>query len=149
MRPVQLSLPASEKHASAQAGRDIGGDGDAAIAALRNEGEGGCVVAGKQPELGANERPQPRKACDIACCIFQSDDLRELAEAGDRFVGQTAGRPRWNVVKDDRQAGRLRDGAEMGVQAILDGFIVVGHDGENGIGASGLRIFRQLDRVSG
>ena len=64
------------------------------------------------------------------------------------FVGEAAGCPRRNVVKDDRQVRRLRDGAEMGVQAILDGFIVVGHDGENRVGASGLCVLRQLDRVS-
>ena len=36
----------------------------------------------------------------------------------------------------------------MAVQAILHRLVVVGHDGEDGIGASGFRVLRQLDRMS-
>ena len=93
-----------------------------------------CILARKQPEVRAKKRPQPSGASNVAGGVLETDQLRHLGQAGNRFIGKAAGRSRRNIVQDDRQPGGLSDGTEMRVHARLRRLVVIRHDREDRVG---------------
>ena len=76
-------------------------------------------------------------------------DVGQLAQLGQRFrldVHAGAGR---HVVDDAGQADRVGNGGVVGDQPGLGGFVVVGGHQQQGVGAVGLRLLRQLDGIGG
>ena len=111
-RGLQSSLPAARKDRLAQIRRDIRYQRYAAIPAIGDEGERGCVVSGQQPKSRRQQRPQAHGARDIAGAIPQSDELPGFRQPRQRVVGQFADGPGGNVVQDDGQRGRDRRSPE-------------------------------------
>jgi hypothetical protein len=76
-------------------------------------------------------------------------ELRQLGQADNRFIGQATCGSRRHVVENDWQSARLRDGAEMRIEARLGRFVVVRHDGQDCVGAACFGVPAQFDGVGG
>jgi hypothetical protein len=112
---------------------------------LREKRQRCCVIAGKEPELGANKSPQACWPGDISGRILETYHSRKFCQTGDSFVGETADGPRRNVIKDNWQTSRLGNRTEMRVHPVLGRFVAVRHDRKNGVGAASFRVFGQFD----
>ena len=147
----QLTLLAlhGEIHAAAQSGHHVRRHRDAAVAALGDEGESGAVIAGDQAEIRADKRAEPRQARHVAGRILEPDNPQIFSQACDRFVGETTGGARRDVVQDQRQPARISDCPEVRLHAGLHRLIVVGHDRQDRIGTGGFGVLGKLDCVAG
>ena len=146
---VDVAVAPGLVHLGAEAGGDVGGDADAAMAAGGEEGERGVVFAGELAEIGADGGAGVERAGEVGGRILDADDVLVAGEAGhglDRHVDDAAGR---DVVDDDRQVDGVGDGAEVEIHALLCGPVVIGRDDEGGVGAGLFGVTGQFDRLGG
>ncbi len=132
-----------------RARRDVGGDGDIALAAAQHQRDRGGVVARVDRERRRRQAQQVGGAGDIAGRFLDADDARHLRQAQHGLVGHVRHGAAGHVVQDDRQVDRFGDLAEMPVHAFLRRPVVVRHDLQRRVGAGFLRIAGQFDRLDG
>ena len=136
-------------HLVHQLGRDVGGDRDHAVAAEQDQRERGRILAAVDREVARRALDEVGAALDVRGRVLDADDAGHLRQAQHRVVLHVRHRARRHVVQDHRQVDRLRDLAEMAVQAFLRRLVVVGHHRQAGGGAGLLRRLGQLDRLGG
>ena len=130
-------------------GRHVGQHADHALAAQRQHRYDLIVVAGVDVQLVAAQLRDLGDLHDVAAGFLDAVDVGQLAQLGQRFrldVHAGAGR---HVVDDAGQADRIGNGGVVGDQPGLGGFVVVGGHQQQGVGAVGLRLLRQLDGIGG
>jgi hypothetical protein len=81
-----VSLFPRQEHVAAEAGRNVRGDGNAAVAALRHIRQGQRIVPAQKPEIRSKERAQAWRPRRIAGGIFKADHPRQFRQACDRFI---------------------------------------------------------------
>ncbi len=143
-RLVNQALLISSEHFPTEPGHKVGRDRDAAIAALRDEGGCGGVVAGQQPELRAKQRPQAKHPAEIPGRILQPNEARQLGKPRDRLVGKADDGTGRHIIKNDGQASRAGNRAEVRMKPGLSRLVVVGHDRQDGVRASRLGVAGQV-----
>src|SRR6266404_1016054 len=130
-------------------GNFVGGDGDQAAAAERDEGKRQGVVAGEDEEILGNEVEDGAHLGDAAGGFLDADDVLDLGEAENgRRLNIDAGAA-LNAVENDRQVYRGGDGFEVLEEAFLRGLVVVGSDGEDAVGAEFLEFVGEGDDFGG
>ncbi len=144
-----IALEAGILHLRAQARRDIGGDRNAAMAAMRHEAESRRVLAGELDEIRAHGVPLLADAGDVGGRILHADDVLQLVEPRHRIDRHVDHRAAGDVVDDDRDADRVVDRLEMGVHAVLGRLVVIGRDDQDRVGADPLGMLGEPDRLGG
>src|SRR5579864_2170542 len=148
-RALHVALFPALMHVGAGARRHVGGDGDAAIAALDAKRQRGVVLAGQHAEFGADLVARAQGAHEVVGGVLNAHHVWELCEprhGGDAHVDGHAAR---NVVDDDRQIDRVVDRLEMLIEPLLSRAIVVRIDDQRRIGARLFRVAREVDRFLG
>ena len=139
-------------HVGEEFGGDVGGDGDDAVAAAEQEGQGSGVVAGVDGEAFGGAVDEVDFAGKGAAGFFDAGDVGDLCQAQDGVVVHVDDGAAGYVVDDHGDVYGFGDGFEVAVDAFLRGFVVVGDDGECGVGAcffGGLGEFDGFDGVVG
>ena len=90
-----------------------------------------------------------RNTLHVGRRVFHTDNVLYLGQACHRLDGHVDGRATRNVVDENRQPRRFRDGAKMEVQALLSRPVVVRRHDESRIGTQLLRELGHFDRVLG
>ena len=120
---------------------DIRGDGDDALAAKSHDGGGGAVVAAPDGEARRAEVEGVLNEVEVVARLLDTGNVRML---GKRLIGLRRAADACaggNVVEDDRNVDRVRNGGEMLHKTALRGLVVVRRDGEQRIDARALRGF--------
>ena len=128
---------------------NIRGDGDDALAAERHDGGGGAVIAAPDGEVRRAEVEGVLNKIEVVAGFLDAGNVRMLGEcliclrrAADACAGG-------NVVEDDRNVDRVRNGGEMLHKTALRGLVVVRRDGEQRVDARTLRGPGERDRGRG
>src|ERR1019366_3890274 len=122
---------------------------DHAASPERGQRDGDGVVAGKHDEIGGDFVQHGRHLADVAAGFLDAYDVVELGEARQSAGLQVdAGAP-LHAVDDDGQAGGRRNRAVVLVEAFLGGFVVIGGDGEDAVGAQGFDLVGEFDDLVG
>jgi hypothetical protein len=140
-----LAVGVSVDHLLHRAAGDVRDHADDALAADRQERKRPAVVATPDREAVRPARTDQTDLVEVAASLFDSDDARQLRASQRRCSGHVDRGPALDVVHDRR--ADLGDGFEVLVHALLRRFVVVGHDGEQGVGPCLHRSLRELDRV--
>ena len=133
----------------AEARGDVGGDGDAAVAAGGEEAQDGVVFAGELDEVAAAGGACVERAREVCCRVLDADDELVRGEARHGFDAHVDDAAAWDVVDDERQAGGFGDGVEMQEEALLARLVVVGGDDHGGVRADALGVLGERDGFGG
>ncbi len=149
----EISRQRSRAHLCHQLGRDIGGDRDYAVATDQHERQSGAVVAAVDREIlpvgRAQRRDELAATAKIGRRILDAHNARHLRQPQRRLVRKIGDRAPGDVVENQRQVHGFGDCAEMAVQALLRGLVVVRHDRKTARCAGLLRVRGQGDRLLG
>ena len=120
---------------------DIRGDGDDALAAKSHDGGGGAVVTAPNGEARRAEVEGVLNEVEVVARLLDTGNVRML---GKRLIGLRRAADacaRGDIVEDDRNVDRVRNGGEMLHKTALRGLVVVRRDGEQRVDARALRGF--------
>ena len=129
--------------------RDVGGDGDVALAAQQHQLDSGSVVARIDEEVLADAAQYVLGTLQVAGGFLDTDDVVDLRQALDGLRQHVADGAARHVVENLRDGHGFGDMAEVQVQAFLGRLVVVRGDQQSGIGANVLGRTGQLDRLTG
>jgi len=125
---------------------DVRRAGDAPVRAEDETGQEQGAEALEVGEVVRGVRHDPGPPGEVTAAVFQSHhgvDVRsEFADGVDR---ERLSRHRGEVIEEDRQVGRVRDTSVVVVESGLIRFEEVRRDGDEEVGADGLRPLRPLD----
>ncbi len=142
---LPVALEAGVLEVGAQARRDVGGDRDAAHAAVRHEAEHGAVLARELDELFAAGEPLRGDAADVGGGILDADHVLELGAAGHRRHRDVDDGAHRHVVEEDRQVDRVADRLEVLIEPFLRRLVVVARHVQGGVGTHLLGVAREID----
>ena len=129
----EVALEGEADHLGHLGGDDVRGDGDDALGADGNHGEGKGVVAGENGEVGGN-LADGGDAVDATAGFLDGADVGVLGEALDDGEGNLLGGAAGHVVEHDGDA-EVGDGGEVAVEALGVGLVVVRGDLKGGVDA--------------
>ena len=115
--------------------RNVGGDGDVALAAEQHQLHRGGVVTGVDEEILADAIQHVLGALKVASGFLDADDVVDLRQALDGFREHVAHGAARHVVENLRDVHGFGDMAEVQVQAFLGRLVVVRGDQQAGVGA--------------
>src|SRR6266403_27440 len=120
-------------------GNFVGGDGDQAAAAERNQRKRQGVVAGDDEEILGNEIEDGAHLGDAAGGFLDADDVLDLGEAENGGRLDVDASAALNAVENDGYVDSRGDSFKVLEEAFLCGLVVVGSDGEDAVGAEFLQ----------
>src|SRR5690242_15515814 len=129
---------------------EVGDHRDDAAAAHRHEGQRDVVVPREDGELGAAGQDDLGHLVERAGGLLDAHDVRAVADQAGQGVGLHVHRgAARDVVDHDRDVDRVRDRAEVAVEPLLGGLVVVGVHHQRAGGPRPLRVGGEVDGLRG
>ena len=128
---------------------DVGRHRNAAVAAMRHQGERRRVLAGELHEVGSHGVALQACARQVGGGVLDADDVVAIVEELlHRLHAHVDDGARRDVVDDERDGDRVGHRLEMRIEAALARLVVIGRDHQHRVGAGRLRMLRQLDSLA-
>ena len=128
---------------------DVGGDRDAAVATVDHHRQRRRVVAAELAKIGPHQQAHGAHPREVAGGVLDSDHHGQLPQCGHGFGGQVDRRAAGDVVDEQGQVGSVVDRLEVGIQPLLGGFVVIGRDHHDTVGAGLFGVLGERHRFGG
>ncbi len=128
---------------------DVRGHRNHAVTAVRHVTQQRRIVTRDEREARRDVDAQLAHAVHGAGGVLDADDVGQLGQACDGVVAHVDDGAARHVVQHHRNFDVVVQRLEMLVQTFLGRLVVVGRNDQDGVGADGLGVVRQLERLMG